>query len=94
VDDASLRRLGASGEVVVQPGSLDWFRVAAQSRAASEGLRVRLVPEARGRGGWDPASAYRTLRQTVAQMAATAEGDGRAAGQAGETRPEGAGPAG
>jgi len=67
LDDPSLRPQGARGEVVVQPGTLDWFRAAA-SRAAGEGLRVRFVPEARAPGGWDPASAYRTFRQAVARL--------------------------
>ena len=26
LDDASYRRLGTSGEVLIQPGDLDWFR--------------------------------------------------------------------
>jgi len=69
VDDASLRPMGARGEAVLQPGSLDWFRAAAASRARQEGLQVRFVPEAGGQGGWDPASAYRTFRQAVARMA-------------------------
>jgi hypothetical protein len=65
VDDASLRSLGASGEAVLQPGSVEWFEAAAIQRAAGEGLSGRLVPDAQGRGGWDPASAYRTFRQSV-----------------------------
>jgi hypothetical protein len=70
LDDPSLRPLGAHGESVVQPGSLDWFRAAAMSRAESEGIRVRFVPEVRGKDGWDPASSYRTFRQTVARLVA------------------------
>ncbi|HEX9377627.1 MAG TPA: hypothetical protein VGB19_15490 [Actinomycetota bacterium] len=68
VDDGSLRPLGSSGESVVQPGTLEWFRAAAQARAAPEGLRARLVPEALAHTGWDPASAYRTFRQVVADL--------------------------
>jgi hypothetical protein len=71
VEDPSLRPLYAKGEVVVHPGSLEWFREAAITRAEREGLRVRLVPEAAGRGGWDPASAYRTFRQEVARLVVT-----------------------
>ena len=70
VDDPSLRPLGAHGESVVQPGSLDWFRAAAVTRSDEEGLRVRFVPQVRVGGGWDPASAYRTFRQTVARLEA------------------------
>jgi hypothetical protein len=93
VADQSMRPLGTRGEAVVQPGNLDWFRAAAYSRAQEAGLRVRLVPEARGRGGWDPASAYRTFRQAVAVMDSTAVEEGEGPEQPGETRPEGAGPA-
>jgi hypothetical protein len=65
VDEPSLRPSGSVGEVVVQPGSLEWFRLAALARAEAAGLRVRLVPEVTSRSGWDPASAYRTFRQVV-----------------------------
>ena len=68
VDDPSLRPISARGDVVLNPGTLEWFRAAAQGRSEREGLRVRLVPEAAGRGGWDPASAYRTFRQTVLRL--------------------------
>jgi hypothetical protein len=76
VEDPSLRPLYAKGEVMAHPGTLEWFREAALTRAEREGLRVRLVPEAAGRGGWDPASAYRTFRQTVARLVATPSPDG------------------
>ncbi|HEY7283412.1 MAG TPA: hypothetical protein VID47_17675 [Actinomycetota bacterium] len=65
VDDPSLRPAGTSGEAVVQPGSLEWFRLAAIARAPGADLRVRLVPEVEVKTGWDPASAYRTFRQVV-----------------------------
>jgi hypothetical protein len=68
VDDASLRYLGASGEAILEPGDAQWFRAAAVQRAPQEGLSVRLVPEATGHGGWDPASAYRTFRQSVNRL--------------------------
>jgi hypothetical protein len=61
LEDASLRTAGTSGPVVLQPAGVRWFRAAAQTRAAEEGLGVRLVPRmTRGRG-WDPAGAYRTF---------------------------------
>jgi len=68
VDDAALRPMGASGEVAVQPGSLEWFRTAAVARASTADLRVRLVPDVSTRTGWDPASAYRTFRQVVTRL--------------------------
>jgi hypothetical protein len=65
VDDPSLRSYGTSGPVQLAPGGLSWFRAAAQARAGDEGLRVRLVPEARGAMGWDPAGTYRTFAKQV-----------------------------
>jgi hypothetical protein len=75
-DDASLRPLGSKGESVLQPGSLEWFRVAATSRASGTGLVARLVPEVPPRTGWDPASAYRTFRQVVTRLESPATGRG------------------
>ena len=58
-NDSSYRRLGTAGPVVLQPGDLEWFRAAAQIRAAKEtGLIARLVPGVRA-GGFDPAAGYR-----------------------------------
>ena len=68
VEDASLRPLASSGESVLQPGSLEWFRAAAINRAPEHGLAARLVPEVPPKTGWDPASAYRTFRQVVTQL--------------------------
>ena len=44
VDDPSLRAPGASGPVVLPPGSLSWFLAAARIRAPAEGLSVRIRP--------------------------------------------------
>jgi hypothetical protein len=44
---------GTRGEVVAEPGDLEWFRAAARIRAQREGLAVRFVTEKPG--GWDPA---------------------------------------
>lgn len=44
---------GTHGEVVAEPGDLEWFRAAARTRAQLEGLAVRLVTDKPG--GWDPA---------------------------------------
>jgi hypothetical protein len=68
VDDPSLRSAGTFGESVIQPGSLEWFRLAALSRAQNADLRVRLVPEVEVKTGWDPASAYRTFPQVVTHL--------------------------
>jgi hypothetical protein len=67
-DDAAYRRLGTSGEVQIQPGSLEWFRATAQVRATAEsGLLVRLVPGIT-EGGFDPAAGYRSFGDAVDRM--------------------------
>ena len=53
VDDPSLRPAGTTGETVVAPGDVEWFRVAARVRGPREGLSVRFVSDRPG--GWDPA---------------------------------------
>jgi hypothetical protein len=68
VNDGSFRYLGANGEAVLQPGSLDWFREAALVRSQEQGLRARIVPEVAGEGGWDPAAAYRTFRDSIRRL--------------------------
>jgi hypothetical protein len=65
LEDPALRPRGARGETMLQPGSVEWFRAAALTRAAEAGLAVRIVPEVAGPGGWDPAAAYRTFRESV-----------------------------
>lgn len=67
VDDASLRRLGTHGAVVLEPGTLEWFRAAALSRAGEHGLAVRFVPEVR-EGGFDPAGQYRGFGEAVRRL--------------------------
>ena len=69
VDDASRRRQGTNGEVLVQPGDLEWFRAVAQVRVPAEtGLATRLVPGTREGGGYDPAAGYRTFDETVERL--------------------------
>jgi len=64
-NDAAYRRMGTSGEVVVQPGDLQWFRAVAQTRAPAEtGLVPRFIPGAPV-GGFDPAAGYRKFREQV-----------------------------
>jgi hypothetical protein len=87
VEDPSLRPMGTRGETVLQPGSVEWFRAAALSRAAEAGLVARVVPEVSGQGGWDPASAYRTFRETVQRIVTRPEREGPAEPQPGEARP-------
>jgi hypothetical protein len=65
IDDPSLRSFGTAGPVQLAPGSLPWFRAAAEARATDEGLRVRLVPDPRGAMGWEPAGAYRTFNDQI-----------------------------
>jgi hypothetical protein len=69
-DDPSLRALGTSGEVVLDPGSSAWFRAALLSRAPVLGLAVRFVAE-RVTGGWDPAAAYSTFEEQVDRLASS-----------------------
>jgi hypothetical protein len=63
-DDASYRRLGTSGEVVIAPGDLEWFRAVASVRAPTEaGVTARFVPGVTG--GYDPAANYRTFQEQL-----------------------------
>jgi hypothetical protein len=66
-DDPALRKLGTSGESVLTPGSLAWFRAAIATRAAALGFGVRFVT-AEVRGGWDPASNYRRFESQVQRL--------------------------
>lgn len=68
VDDASYRRLGTHGEVVIQPGSREWFRAVVQARVPAETELVgRFVPGVR-EGGFDPAAGYRTFEEQIARL--------------------------
>lgn len=68
VDDAAYRRQGTRGEVLLEPGSLEWFRAAALARAPEAGLSARFVPGV-DEGGWDPAAQYRTFSESIDRMA-------------------------
>ncbi len=70
VDDASLRPLGAHGDVVLEPGSLEWFRAALIQRAERLGLGVRFVAD-EIRNGWDPAANYRTFGEQARRLASS-----------------------
>jgi hypothetical protein len=73
-EDPSLRRMGTSGPVELQPGSLTWFRVVAKERAgAATGLQARFVA-ATVIGGWDPAANYRSFDEQIERMDARERG--------------------
>lgn len=70
IDDASYRRMGTSGVVVVPPGDLGWFRAVAIVRAPAEaGLIPRFVPEI-AENGYDPAGNYRGFEAQVERLSA------------------------
>jgi hypothetical protein len=89
VDDSALRSSGTSGPVVLHPGTLLWFRAAAQLRSDAEGLKVRFVPEGQDVMGWDPAGAYRTFGETIERKELSGVAARPEKAEAGETRPEG-----
>lgn len=67
-DDASYRRQGTHGEVLVPPGSLEWFRAVAFNRAPAEvGVEARLVPGIT-EGGYDPAADYRRFEESLERL--------------------------
>jgi hypothetical protein len=67
-DDASYRRFGTHGEVLIHPGDLEWFRAASFVRVPAEtGLEVRLVPRVT-EGGFDPAAGYRPFEETIERL--------------------------
>lgn len=89
VDDPSFRSRGTSGPVVLQPGTLLWFRAAAQARGTAEGLKVRFVPEGQDVMGWDPAGAYRPFSESIERKQLSGVMVRAEDAEAGETRPEG-----
>ncbi len=67
-DDASLRRMGTSGDVVIQPADLEWFRAVALVRAVAETqLHPRFVPGVT-EGGFDPAANYRPFHEQIERL--------------------------
>jgi hypothetical protein len=68
VDDPSLRYPGTSGESVLHPGDLEWFRAVAHVRVPAEtGLVARSVPGVTV-GGYDPAANYRRFSEQVDRL--------------------------
>ncbi len=90
IDDAAYRSSGTSGPVVLQPGTLLWFRAAAQVRSDEEGLKVRFVPEGQDVMGWEPAGVYRAFTEQLERKELSGVGARPEDAEAGETRPEGA----
>jgi hypothetical protein len=70
VDDPSLRGPGTSGESLLEPGSLEWFREALLTRAEPLGLRARFVATEIV-GGWDPAANYRRFDEQIERLASS-----------------------
>jgi hypothetical protein len=66
------QQIGASGDTLEQPGTLEWFRAALLERAPMLGLGVRFVAED-VRNGWDPAANYRTFEQQEWRLASRGE---------------------
>ncbi|MEX2274791.1 MAG: hypothetical protein WEA10_04395 [Actinomycetota bacterium] len=67
-DDGSYRRFGTHGDAVLQPGTFEWFRAAAFTRAPTENLAARMVPAVKDGAGWDPAAQYRTFEDVVERL--------------------------
>lgn len=68
VDDPSLRYPGTSGESVLHPGDLEWFRAVAYVRVPAEtGLVARSVPGVTV-GGYDPAANYRRFPEQIERL--------------------------
>ncbi|MGZ5213413.1 MAG: hypothetical protein ACXWEJ_09790 [Actinomycetota bacterium] len=68
IDDPSYRRMGTAGEVLIQPGDLEWFRAVVQARIPAEtGLIGRFVPGVT-EGGFDPAAGYRTFEEQIERL--------------------------
>lgn len=68
IDDASYRRMGTAGEVLIQPGDLEWFRAVVQARIPAEtGVAARFVPGIT-EGGFDPAAGYRTFEEQIERL--------------------------
>ncbi len=72
VDDPSYRAQGTRGAVVVPPGTLEWFRAAAQGRSVEVGLVARLVPGI-SEGGYDPAAQYSTFERSMERLDASGD---------------------
>ena len=87
IDDRSLRYPGTTGDVVLQPGDLEWVRGVALVRVPAEtGLLPRFVPGIRA-GGYDPAANYRRFPEQIERLDARATDDRAQAPSATQPRP-------
>lgn len=68
IEGGADRYLGTSGPEVLQPGDLEWFRAAAFVRAASETGLVPNLVTGDLRGGFDPASNYRSFEEQIERL--------------------------
>jgi hypothetical protein len=68
IDDASYRRLGTAGPVMIQPGALEWFRAVVQSRTPAEAGLVGRFVSGLTEGGFDPAAGYRTFEDQIERL--------------------------
>jgi hypothetical protein len=67
-DDSSYRRMGTAGDVLIQPGDLEWFRAVVQARVPGEtGLAARFIPGVT-QGGFDPAAGYRKFEEQIERL--------------------------
>jgi hypothetical protein len=67
-DDSSYRRMGTAGDVLIQPGDLEWFRAVVQARVPREtGLAARFIPGVT-EGGFDPAAGYRKFEAQIERL--------------------------
>jgi hypothetical protein len=67
IDDPSLRAQGTHGDVLIQPGSLVWFRAVCKARAREAGLVARFVSGSI-EGGYDPAAGYRPFEEAIERL--------------------------
>lgn len=67
IDDPSLRAQGTYGDVLIQPGSLVWFRTVCKVRASEAGLVARFVSGSI-EGGYDPAAGYRPFEEAIERL--------------------------
>jgi hypothetical protein len=67
-DDASARRIGTNGSVLIEPGGLEWFRAVTQVRVPAEtGLESVIIADII-EGGYDPAANYRSFEAQVDRL--------------------------
>ena len=68
VDDASARRIGTNGSVLIEPSGLEWFRAVTQVRVPAETGLEPVFVAAEIEGGYDPAANYRTFEAQIERL--------------------------